>query len=92
MSPAAPPEREQTHGYAREPRKLPLVENGEHPDLGPAQAPWRPSNTTATATIHRRCDCGLRAAQAALWSVKTLSGGSASSGINRGSKRNRVPQ
>ena len=32
------------------------------------------------------------AAQAALWSANKLSGGSASSGVNRGSKRNRVPQ
>jgi hypothetical protein len=33
-----------------------------------------------------------RSAQAVLWSAKKLSGGSASSGVNRGSKRNRVPQ
>ena len=31
-------------------------------------------------------------AQTALWSAKKLSGGSASSGVNRGSKRNRVAQ
>ena len=30
--------------------------------------------------------------QAALWSAKKLSGGSASSGVNRKSKRNRVAQ
>jgi len=40
-----------------------------------------------------RCGKGLSgAAQAALWSANKLSGGSASSGVNRGSKRNRVPQ
>ena len=31
-------------------------------------------------------------AQAAFWSANKLSGGSALSGVNRGSKRNRVPQ
>ena len=31
-------------------------------------------------------------AQTALWSTKKLSGGSAPSGVNRGSKRNRVAQ
>src|ERR1700726_2459712 len=40
-----------------------------------------------------RCRKGLSgAAQAVLWSANKLSGGSASSGVNRGSKRNRVPQ
>ena len=33
-----------------------------------------------------------RSAQAALWSAKKLSGGSASDAVNRGSKRNRVAQ
>jgi hypothetical protein len=35
---------------------------------------------------------GRRSAQAALWSAKKLSGGSASDAVNRGSKRNRVAQ
>src|SRR6202043_2331930 len=40
-----------------------------------------------------RCGKGLSGTvQAALWSANKLSGGSASSGVNRGSKRNRVPQ
>ena len=35
---------------------------------------------------------GLGSDQAAFWSANKLSGGSASGGVNRGSKRYRVPQ
>jgi hypothetical protein len=45
----------------------------------------RPNLVKAIGPVRR---CG--AAQAALWSAKKLSGGSASSGAIRGSKRNRV--
>jgi Na+/H+ antiporter NhaD/arsenite permease-like protein len=47
----------------------------------------RPNLVKAIGPVPRR-----GAAQAVLWSAKKLSGGSASSGVNRGSKRNRVPQ
>jgi hypothetical protein len=46
-----------------------------------------PNLVKAIGPVRRR-----GSAQAALWSAKKLSGGSASSGVNRGSKRNRVPQ
>ena len=47
----------------------------------------RPNLVKAIGPVRRR-----GSAQAASWSAKKLSGGSASSGVNRGSKRNRVPQ
>jgi hypothetical protein len=47
----------------------------------------RPNLVKPIGPVRRR-----GSAQAALWSAKKLSGGSASSGVNRGSKRNRVPQ
>src|SRR5271170_2602618 len=47
----------------------------------------RPNLVNAIGPVRRR-----GSAQAALCSAKKLSGGSASSGVNRGSKRKRVPQ
>jgi transposase len=69
------------------------------PELNPMQNIWQfirdnwISNRifkpqTWLAVIERR----RGSAQTALWSAKKLSGGSASSGVNRGSKRNRVAQ
>ena len=59
---------------------------------GAIRGPTGPSGSAFEATSSGAGMTRAGAAQAAFWSANKLSGGSASSGVNRGSKRNCVPQ